>query len=102
MLSVLSGPYVRHKCTDAGEESCGSSSPDECIAGAQLVSGRLAKVYEIEAPVIRAIGLSTICPRDGLIGSSYTDAVDQSDVARSTCMLSYTWVRGPGGRLHAG
>ena len=84
------GPYPRHKCTEDGGSFCGKSAK-ACGAGCVLVHGKEAKIYEIEPDVIRVTGERTVCPRDGRIGAAYVDAIDDSAVDHSSCMLSYTW-----------
>lgn len=49
-------------------------------------------VYDIEERVIRAKGAGRSCPRDGLQGCAYVDAVEgERMTGRATHMLSYTW-----------
>lgn len=50
-----------------------------------------AKVYEIEAEVIRAKGQGVLCPRDGRLGAAYVDCLRNLDAGLSAIMLSYTW-----------
>jgi len=53
---------------------------------------REAKVYEIEPTVIRPKGEKIVCPRDGIMGSAYVDALEGEDhVGDASFMLSYTW-----------
>ena len=47
-----------------------------------------AKVYEIEESVIRGRGANQVCPRDGLRGTAYVDAIGEQAVGRATFMLS--------------
>lgn len=51
-----------------------------------------ARISEVEPCVIRAKGQDMICPRDGIKGSSYVDAITGEDHAGlAAYMLSYTW-----------
>lgn len=51
-----------------------------------------AKIYEIEPLVIRPRGEHLTCPRSGLMGAAYVDAIHGRDRAgMSQYMLSYTW-----------
>lgn len=51
-----------------------------------------AKVYDIEASVIREKGKSVRCPRDGRMGAAYVDCLqEQSQAGVAQYMLSYTW-----------
>eukprot|EP00930_Biecheleria_cincta_P038781 TRINITY_DN26651_c0_g1_i1.p1 TRINITY_DN26651_c0_g1~~TRINITY_DN26651_c0_g1_i1.p1 ORF type:complete len:824 (-),score=207.93 TRINITY_DN26651_c0_g1_i1:87-2558(-) len=54
---------------------------------------RDAKVYEIEAKVIRAQGEKVVCPRDGKLGAAYIDSIGtrSEDVGLAEFMLSYSW-----------
>mmetsp|Transcript_22466 Transcript_22466/g.67279 ORF Transcript_22466/g.67279 Transcript_22466/m.67279 type:complete len:666 (-) Transcript_22466:21-2018(-) len=54
--------------------------------------GPQSRVYEVEPVVIRPRGEKVRCPRDGLPGAAYVDAVTGVDHAGpATFMLSYTW-----------
>eukprot|EP00927_Polykrikos_kofoidii_P052095 TRINITY_DN4586_c0_g1_i1.p1 TRINITY_DN4586_c0_g1~~TRINITY_DN4586_c0_g1_i1.p1 ORF type:complete len:917 (-),score=137.23 TRINITY_DN4586_c0_g1_i1:3-2753(-) len=49
-------------------------------------------IHEIEPGLIRRRGQDVVCPRDGLLGAAYVDAVEGAEyVGRATQMLSYTW-----------
>lgn len=51
-----------------------------------------ARIYELEAPLIRAKGADMECPRDGQTGAAFVDAVHGCEnVGLATHMLSYTW-----------
>lgn len=54
---------------------------------------KYAKVYEIEAKVIRAQGEKTVCPRDSKPGAAYVDSIGtrREDVGLAEFMLSYSW-----------
>ena len=45
----------------------------------------------MEPAVIRPAGETVMCPRDGRVGTSYVDIVDEQGAGPSTHMLSYTW-----------
>ena len=60
----------------------------EFLEAAVQAAGADAKVYHVE-PMIRARGKTTLCPRDGRMGSAYVDAIGAAGPA--DFMLSYTW-----------
>ena len=81
----LRGPFIQ-AVLQAGH-SRDSTVPGTLFAAGAHIS---VQVYAIEADVIRALGKEAVCPRDGLTGSAYCDAVaDAYEVGQANCMLSY-------------
>lgn len=90
------GPFLHKKSSCVGHRYRGVSVQHiaTTLMAEVKVAGltRDATIYEIEPLVILPKGAHVLCPRDGLSGSAYVDAIHGiSNAGVASLMLSYTW-----------